>query len=97
MENKNIDWRDSKLQNEEVDMLESIENGEWESNGNIEERRNSLRSFFSNIKENEKTINIRLAKEDFDIIQDKSKQFGMNYQELIQKLVHNYVTGKVIL
>ncbi|MBM2814690.1 MAG: hypothetical protein HW421_1452 [Ignavibacteria bacterium] len=97
MENKNQDWRDYKLQNEEIEMLESIERGEWRSIGNIEERRNNLRKFFNDNKEPSNNISISLDKEDYEIILKKSNQYGMNYKELIENLVHNFAIGKVIL
>ncbi len=97
MKNKNQDWRDYKLQDEEVEMLESIERNEWQSIGNIHERTNNLREFFSKKHEGENTININLNKEDLDILLTKSNQYGMNYKELIENLVHNFAIGKVIL
>lgn len=97
MNNKNQDWRDNNLQVEEVELLESIENREWRSIENIEERRNNLRSFFAEDNIAENVININLDKEDFDSIVNKSNQYGMNYKELIEKLVHNFAIGKVML
>lgn len=97
MKNKNQDWRDYNLQVEEVELLESIEKQEWRSIENIEERRNNLRSFFAEDNNAENVININLDKEDFDSIVDKSNQYGMNYKELIEKLVHNFAIGKVML
>jgi predicted DNA binding CopG/RHH family protein len=97
MNNKNQDWRDYNLQVEEVELLESIEKQEWRSIENIEERRNNLRSFFAENDNAENVININLDKEDFDSIVDKSNQYGMNYKELIEKLVHNFAIGKVML
>ena len=67
--NNNIkDWRDSTLPDDEIEMLESIENGEWKSIGNIDERRNNLREFFSDNGKSTNLININLVQEDFDII-----------------------------
>lgn len=97
MNNKNQDWRDYNLQVEEVELLESIEKQEWRSIENIEERRNNLRSFFAKDNNAENVININLDKEDFDSIVNKSNQYGMNYKELIEKLVHNFAIGKVML
>jgi len=45
------DWRDFQLEDEEIKLLESIENGEWQSIENIEERRQNLsESFSDNLK-----------------------------------------------
>ncbi|MEI6088851.1 MAG: hypothetical protein WCR42_00210 [bacterium] len=95
MENK--DWRDYNLPNDEVELLESIESCEWKSIENLDERRNNLRAFFSKNNDSEKMININLDKDDFDSILNKSNQYGMNYKELIEKLVHNFAIGKIML
>lgn len=94
---KNNDWRDYNLPNDEVELLESIESSEWKSIENLDERRNNLRAFFSNNNDSEKMININLDKDDFDSILNKSNQYGMNYKELIEKLVHNFAIGKIML
>jgi predicted DNA binding CopG/RHH family protein len=91
------DWRDYNLQDDEVELLESIESCEWKSIENIDERRNNLRAFFSKNNDSEKMININLDKDDFDSIINKSNQYGMNYKELIEKLVHNFAIGKIML
>jgi predicted DNA binding CopG/RHH family protein len=97
MENKNQDWKDYNLLNDEVEMLESIEKGQWLSIGDIESRKNNLRDFFSNKLKTNNIINLNLAQEDFEIILNKSNQYGINYKELLEKLVHNFAIGKVIL
>lgn len=33
----------------------------------------------------------------FDIIQNKSKQYGISYKELIERLVKNFAIGNVAL
>ena len=74
MKNEIKDWKELNLESDEIEMLESIENGEWKSIGNIEERRKNLKHFFSNYNDNLNSINIELEKDIFDIIQNKSKQ-----------------------
>jgi len=95
MENK--DWRDYNLPNDEVELLESVESSEWKSIENLDERKNNLRAFFSKNNDSEKIININLDKDDFNSILNKSNQYGMNYKELIEKLVHNFAIGKIML
>lgn len=97
MENKNQDWRDFDLDQDEVELLESIENKEWKSVGNIGSRQEQLRSFFIDENEQEKIINLKLKREDLEIIIKKSSQYGINYKELIEKVVHNFAIGKMVL
>lgn len=51
------DWRDFQLEDEEIKLLESIENGEWQSIENLEERRQNLRESFSDNSEYPKIKN----------------------------------------
>ncbi|MGA2297179.1 MAG: hypothetical protein ABSG15_06505 [FCB group bacterium] len=57
MKNKNKDWHDYKLLDDEVEMLESIERGEWKSIDNIEKRHQTLRRFFSDKPEYVNNLN----------------------------------------
>jgi predicted DNA binding CopG/RHH family protein len=91
------DWSDLKLVNEEIELLKSVESGEWKSNNNIDDRKNELRMFFSENNSNHKSISINIKSEDFDYIESKSNQFGINNKELIEKLVHNFAIGKFVL
>lgn len=91
------DWHEFNLDNDELEMLESIENQQWKSIGNIEFRKNQLREFFSNDEETINQINLTLDKSDFQKILDKSNQYGISYKELLEKLVHNFAIGKIAL
>ena len=98
MENSEIkDWKDYNLDKDEIEMLESVERGEWTSIGNIEERRQRLRDYFSTKSEPSRNVNICLNKNEFEKLLEKSSQYNMNYQELIEKLIHNFTSGKIIL
>jgi len=97
MKNEIKDWKELDLEKDEIEMLESIENGEWKSIGNVEERRKNLKQFFSNYNDNLNSVNIELEKDIFDIIQNKSKQYGISYKELIERLVKNFAIGNVAL
>jgi hypothetical protein len=40
-------------------------------------------------------MNIPLKKSEFDLIVHKSKHYGMNYKEVLEKLVQNFANGKI--
>jgi predicted DNA binding CopG/RHH family protein len=91
------DWRDYKLDNDEVDLLESIENREWQSIGNIEERKENLKAFFNQDYSSVNLSNINVDKNDLDKILDKSNKLGIDYKKLIENLVHDFAIGKIAL
>lgn len=96
--NENIDWRELNLEKEEIDLLESVENGEWKSIGNIEKRREELRKFFAkdyNLSTDSGKITLNISKKDIASLKSKSKLLGISYDMLISKLIHNYAQGKI--
>jgi predicted DNA binding CopG/RHH family protein len=97
MKTKDKDWRDFDLETYETEMLKSVERGKWKSVKNIESRRQSLQSYFSETDEPEGDIKISLNKEDFVLIMQKSKEYGINYKELIENLVHEFAIGKILI
>lgn len=91
------DWTDYNLDIDEVELLENIENGEWQSIGNLEIRKNNLRDYFNKENISMNIVNINLDKNDFDTILDKSNKMGIDYRKLIENLVHDFAIGKIAL
>ncbi len=87
------------LDNEEKELLEEIENGEWRSVENLEEEKAKLAESakYSKFLKEKKQVSIRFSVEDLIAIKSKAKQLGMGYQNLIQLLVHKYVNDETSL
>ena len=84
---------------EELELLDEIENGEWIDNPlNEQERKNLAQSakYTKSLQEKKQTT-IRFSVQDLALIKAEAKELGIGYQNLIQALVHNYVTGKTKL
>lgn len=85
------------LDNEELELLESIESGEWIDDKvtlyQIDKYKNYAK-YTKSLQEKKQTT-IRFAVNDLAIIKAKSKELGIGYQNLIQLLVHNYATDKI--
>ena len=77
----------------ENEILESVENGEWKSRGNIENRKKELQSYIKN----QKTISIKVAENDIYELKKKALENGIPYQNLIQMLIHQFTTNKITL
>ena len=77
----------------ETELLRSVENGEWQSRGNIDERKKELRSYIKNQKK--KAISIRIAENDIYELKKKALESGVPYQNIIQMLVHQFVSNKI--
>ena len=79
----------------EQDILDSVENDEWQSKGNMQERLAELQGFLKH--EKKKAVSIRLSENDLYELKRKSLENGVPYQNIIQILVHQYTSNKIHL
>ena len=79
----------------ETDILRSVENGEWKSRGDIDDRIKELQSYIKNQKK--KAISIRVGENDIYELKKKALESGLPYQNIIQMLIHQYASNKIKL
>ena len=79
----------------ELDILSGVEDGEWQSKGNIDQRREELQSIIKHQKK--KAISIRISENDLYELKRKSLESSIPYQNLIQMLIHQFTTDKIKL
>jgi len=84
-----------KLDNEELEILQDFERGEFESVKNFREEKRKLEAAARNSLQKDKRINIRISSRDLESIQKKAAQEGIPYQTLISSTLHRFVTGKL--
>ena len=77
----------------ETDILQSVENGEWQSRGDIDERMKELQSYVKNQKK--KAISIRIGENDIYELKKKALENGVPYQNIIQMLIHQFASNKI--
>jgi predicted DNA binding CopG/RHH family protein len=77
----------------ETDILQSVENGEWQSRGNIDERMKELQSYVKNQKK--KAISIRVGENDIYELKKRALESGVPYQNIIQMLIHQFASNKI--
>ena len=85
----------TNLDEYEQDILQSVENGEWESKKNIDERLLELHSYIKHQKK--KAISIRINENDIYELKKKALENSIPYQNLIQILIHQFATNKIHL
>ncbi len=74
-------------------------NSEWIDVPLSEDDRNyyaQAAKYTKSLQEKKQTT-IRFSVQDLALIKAEAKELGIGYQNLIQTLVHNYVTGKIKL
>ena len=83
------------LDQEEKDLMESVERGEWQPVKNITEEKEKAMLAARNTLKKDKRINLRLTQKDYHQIKIKAIEEGIPYQTLISSLVHKYLNGSL--
>ena len=83
------------IDQEEKDLMESIERNEWKTVKNIDQEKEKAITAARNTLKKDKRINLRLTQKDYQEIQIKAIEEGIPYQTLISSLVHKYLNGSL--
>ena len=81
------------IDQEEKELMESIERDEWQPVSNLEEEKEKAVAAARNTLKKDKRINLRLTQKDYYQIQIRAIEEGIPYQTLISSLVHKYLNG----
>ena len=84
------------LDDEEKDIIESFERGEWVPVKNQKQEVKKLQQYAKNTLQKDKRINIRMSSKDLDQVQVIATQEGIPYQTLVSSIIHKYVSGYLI-
>ncbi|EAQ98048.1 CopG family antitoxin [Congregibacter litoralis] len=84
----------AKLTEEEQELLEAVEKGEFIS-VLTKNRREQLEAIATNTFKKDKRINIRISNRDLLAVQSKASQEGIPYQTLVSSIIHKYVSGSL--
>jgi predicted DNA binding CopG/RHH family protein len=82
-----------KLQPDELELLASYENEEWQSAKNIKEQKEQYRVYARAAFRKDQRINIRISEKDLLDLQKRALREGIPYQTLIASVLHKYVSG----
>ena len=83
------------IDQEEKDLMESLERDEWQSVKNFDRERKKAIAAARNTLKKDKRINLRLSHKDYHQIQIKAIEEGIPYQTLISSIVHKYLNGSL--
>ena len=83
------------IDEEERDLMESIDKDEWRSVENIEREKEEAIAAAQNTLKKDKRINLRLSQKDYHQIQVKAIEEGIPYQTLISSIIHKYLNGSL--
>ena len=81
-----------KLNQEDQELLEAFEAGEYESDLK-DERQTQLAKLAGEAIRKDKRINIRISSRDLEALQRRAMEEGLPYQSLVSSVLHKYVSG----
>lgn len=90
---KKNDLYKAKLDEEEQNLLESVERGEWTPVDNPEEEALIAKQASTNYLRKEARVNIRLSRGDLTLLKQKAAYKGLPYQTLMSSVLHEYAAG----
>jgi predicted DNA binding CopG/RHH family protein len=91
--NKKRNIFDIKLDDEEKELLESAERGEWKSVDNLAEEIAKAKAAATNFLRKNARVNIRMSNSDLDRLKRLAAYEGLPYQTLIASVLHKYAAG----
>jgi predicted DNA binding CopG/RHH family protein len=85
-----------KFQPDELELLASYEQDEWQSAKNAAEQMGQYRAYARATFRKDKRVNIRISEKDLRDLQRRAVQEGIPYQTLISSVLHKYITGSLV-
>ncbi|MDD5222378.1 MAG: CopG family antitoxin [bacterium] len=83
-------------ENEEKEILEAYESGEWQISKNAKSEAKKLSHYAINTLKKDKRISFRMSSKDLNQVRVIAAQEGIPYQTLISSVIHKYVTGSLV-
>lgn len=82
--------------NDESELIESIEQGEWKRVDDFERAKSQLVEAARLTSLKDYRINIRVSSRDVELLKSRAMEEGIPYQTLVSSILHKYVTGRLV-
>ncbi|MGA2466138.1 MAG: antitoxin [Thermodesulfobacteriota bacterium] len=86
----------NRLTEEEQEILDSFERGEWVPVKDLSKRKRELIRYARNTLKKDKRLNIRISERDLNELQKKAVGEGLPYQTFVSSIIHKFVNGKLV-
>ena len=93
MMKKKRDVFDVELDNEEQDLLDSVERGEWKRVENFEKHAAFAKEAAQNTLRKDERVTLRLSSTDLARLKQRAANKGLPYQTFIASVLHEYAAG----
>ena len=85
-----------RLNEEEQEILNSFERGEWVPVKDLSKRKKELIRYARDTLKKDKRLNIRISERDLNELQKKAVSEGLPYQTFVSSIIHKYVNGRLV-
>ena len=85
-----------KLSEDEIEILQSYETGEWGTVDEIETERKRYEEYARATFRKDKRVSFRISSKNLEALQKKALEEGIPYQTLISSVLHKYVNGRLV-
>lgn len=87
---------DAGLDEEERELLDAFERGEWQPVADRENAIARLQSYAEATIRKDRRVNIRISTPDLLALQNIALEEGIPYQTLMSSILHKYVNGRLV-
>ena len=84
------------LEEEEKELLHSLESNEWSSVENLEDEIATHQKIADNTLKKDKRVNIRISSKDLEAIKAYAVEEGLPYQTLMSSVLHKFISGRLV-
>jgi len=93
---KKRDPKQALLNDEERDILASVEQGEWKRTKNLGEEMAFAKTAAEDSLRKDARVTLRLSSADLDRLKQKAAYKGLPYQTFIASVLHEYAAGHFV-
>ena len=87
--------RESYMEEEEQELLSSVERGEWQPATDADSLRREAVSTAEATLRKDRRMNVRISERDMRKLKARAAEEGIPYQTLVTMVLHKYVTGRL--
>lgn len=87
---------DLSFEKDELELLASYENEEWQSVKNFREQAAQYRAYARATFRKDRRVNIRISEKDLLDLQKRALREGIPYQTLISSVLRKYINGMLV-
>ena len=82
------------LDEEEKDLIKSIENDEWTESRDASKQKKLAKEYAEATIRKDKRMNIRISERDLRHLKKRALEEGIPYQTMVSMILHKYLAGR---